>query len=393
MPMVNMKDMLRHAYDNKYAVGAFDVVNLDFVQGVVNAAERTRSPVILSVAESHFGCFDFALLMAAVEAAANRASVPVSIHLDHGAGVDTAVEAIRLGCNGVMVDASDRPLQENIELTRSVVDMAHACGVPVEGELGYVPGVEGEDAQRHPGEVRYTTVDEARSYLRETGVDFLAVSVGTVHGRMRGRPRLDFQRLRDIDTALGIPLVIHGGTGLADEQFRQLIENGVSKINYYTALSDVAADRVRKNCDGSEKSGFTGLVEEVSEAVCDEAARCMRLWGAAGRAKEVLACAEPWLPVEHLIIYNVEGLSEAGVLEMAKKGKRVLSGIPGVREVFIGKAMKSDDRYRYTWLVKFCHPAVIDSYREHPDHVDFADNLFRPVAGKRISIDYRSIED
>jgi fructose-bisphosphate aldolase class II len=388
MPLVNMKQMLRHAYDNGYAVGAFDLVSLDFLEGILDAAERCEAPVILSLAESHFDYFDFDLLMPAVETAARRAKVPVAIHLDHGESLHSAISAINRGCNGVMVDASQAPLAENIQATRQVVDMAHGCGVPVEGELGYVPGVEGEDAARHPGEITYTTVDEARQFVTETGVDFIAVSIGTVHGRMQGEPKLDFDQLGLINEALRIPLVIHGGTGLTDEQFQRLIANGVSKINYYTALADAGGAAIAKNVEQAGKPSFTSLLRNVKEAIASETERCMRLWGCAGRANEVLQQCSLWLPVEHLIIYNVNGLDEAGAFQMMAEGREVLSKIPGVREVVTGKSVKQDAGYRYTWLVQFCHPAVIDSYRDHPDHVAFADQLFRPVAGERISIDY-----
>jgi len=392
MPLVDMKDMLQHAYRHGYAVGAFDLVSLDFLEGIMAAAERVRAPVILSLAESHFEYFDFELVMPAVEAAARRASVPVAIHLDHGGSLKSAMRAINLGCNGVMVDASHEPLSGNIQRTHAVVEMAHACGVPVEGELGYVPGIEGEDAELHPGEVSYTTPEEAKTYVEQTGVDFLAVSIGTVHGRMRGTPKLDFQRLEQINEALGIPLVIHGGTGLSDDQFRRLIANGVAKINYYTALSDVAAKQINENNRAGASSGFTALVKNIRTVVAAEAERCMRLWGGAGRADEVLSRCRPWMPVEHLIIYNVEGIDKVDAETMIAEGRRVLSTIPGVREVFTGAAVQDDAKYRYTWLVRFCHPAVIDSYRKHPDHVTFADTLFRPVAGERISIDYQAVD-
>lgn len=388
MPLINMQDMLNHAYQNGYAVGAFDVVSIDFVSGVMEAAEQTRSPVILSLAESHFDYFDFELLMPAVEAAAKRATVPVAIHLDHGASLDSAITSIRLGCNGVMVDASHHDFEENTRLTAQVTRMAHDCGVPVEGELGYVPGVEGEDATRHPGELAYTSVNEAKVYVERTAVDFLAVSIGTVHGRMRGRPQLNYARLEQINKTLGIPLVLHGGTGLAEEQYQRLIANGIAKINYYTALADAAGARVQSN-NANGKRGYTGLVAGVAVAVMEEAARCMRLWGAAGQAAEVLARSRPWESVEHLIIYNTNGADAANTARMMTEGRRVLGRIPGVREVFTGDAVQEEARYRHTWLVRFCHPAVIDSYREHPDHVAFADGWFRPVAGDRVSIDYR----
>ena len=391
MPLVNMKQMLEHAHHNGYAVGAFDLVSLDFLEGIMDAAERCQAPVILSLAESHFDYFDFDLVMPAVVAAAERASVPVAIHLDHGHSLESAVRGINRGCNGVMVDASHFALEENVAITRSVVEMARGCGVPVEGELGYVPGVEGEDAERHPGEIAYTSVEEAKSFVEQTGVDFLAVSIGTVHGRMQGEPRLDFERLQAINDALGIPLVIHGGTGLSDEQFRRLIERGVAKINYYTALADAAGSRIAANLDVGAR-GYTGLVQGIREAIAEEVERCIRLWGSAGRAAAVLQASEPWLPVEHLIVYSVKGLDEAGVEAMMREGRRVLRAIPGVLAVDTGRAVREDAAFRYCWRIRFCHPAVIDSYREHPEHVQFADRLFRPVAGERISIDYQLVE-
>lgn len=390
MALVNMRDMLNHAYRNGYAVGAFDLVSLDFLEGIMAAAERCHSPVILSLAESHFDYFDFELMMPAVEAAARRSPVPVAIHLDHGASLESAVRAINLGCSGVMVDASHEEFSDNVQRTLEVTRMAHLCGVPVEGELGYVPGVEGEDAEHHPGEIAYTTVAEASRYVEQTGVDFLAVSIGTVHGRMQGEPKLDFERLAQINETLQIPLVIHGGTGLSDDQFRRLIANGVSKVNYYTALADAAGKQVRTNAE--QQGSFTGLVKGIKEIVSVEVERCMRLWGSVNRAAEVLSHCAPWAQVEHLIIYNVEGLDAQGVEAMMTEGRRVLGAIPGVREVITAKAVKEDAAYRYTWLVRFCHPSVIDSYREHPAHVAFADQLFRPVAGERISIDYQTIE-
>lgn len=390
MPLVNIKDMLIHAHRHGYAVGAFDVVSLDFVTGIMAAAEQSRSPVILSLAESHFDYFDFELLMSAVETAAQRASVPVAIHFDHGMTLESAVNAIRLGCNGVMVDASERPFNKNVELTRRVVEMAHGCGVPVEGELGYVPGAEGEDAKHHPGELTYTSVAEAEVYVKRTGVDFLAVSIGTVHGRMRDQPKLNTALLRQINEKLNIPLVLHGGTGLSDEQYKRLISGGIAKINYYTALADLAGEQIEQNTSNGGH-GYTTLVRGTSNAVQGEAERCMRLWGSAGRAAEVLVWCAPWLPVEHLIIYNTSDTDVAEIQTMMAEGRRVLSTIPGVREVFTGNAVREGSRYHYSWLVRFCNPAVIDSYREHPAHIAFADQRFRPIAGDRISADYQEM--
>ena len=388
MPLVNMRDMLQHAYQNGYAVGGFDLVSLDFLEAIMAAGEAQRSPLILSLAESHFEYYDFELAMAATEQAAKRSSIPVAIHLDHGASFESAVKAINLGCNGVMVDASHEAFEGNVAMTKSIVDMAHTCGVPVEGELGYVAGVEGEDAEKHPGEVIYTSVEEAKAYVEQTHVDFLAVSVGTVHGRMKGEPVLDFERLQQINEALNIPLVIHGGTGLSDAQFNRLIENGVAKINYYTALADAAGKRMRDNVATDERCGYTGIVNGIQDAMRAEIERCMVNWGSAGQADTVLAIAEAWQPVHHVIIYNVDTDDKTKVDNMMREGEKVLSNIPGVRRVITGCAVQEDAKYKCSWLIEFVHENVIESYRDHPDHVAFANNLFRPIAVDRISIDY-----
>jgi len=388
MPLVNMRDMLEHAYRNGYAVGGFDLVSLDFLEAIMAAGEAQRSPLILSLAESHFEYYDFELAMAAAEQAAKRSSIPVAIHLDHGASFESAIKAINLGCNGVMVDASHEAFEGNVAMTKRIVDMSHACGVPVEGELGYVAGVEGEDAEKHPGEVIYTSVEEAKAYVEKTHVDFLAVSVGTVHGRMKGEPVLDFERLQQINEALNIPLVIHGGTGLSDEQFNRLIENGVAKINYYTALADAAGMKMRNNVANDERCGYTGIVDGIQDAIRAEVERCMVNWGSAGQADAVLAVAEVWQPVHHVIIYNIDIDDDTQVSNMMREGEKVLSQIPGVRRVITGNAVQKEAKYQFSWLIEFVHKNVIDSYREHPDHIAFADNQFRPIAGDRISIDF-----
>ncbi len=391
MPLVEMKDMLQHAYQHGYAVGAFEVVGLDFLEGIMQGAEKARAPIILSLSESHFKCFDYELMMPAVEAAAKRASVPVAIHFDHGTCLDSALKGIKHGCNGVMVDASHLEFSENVEITKEVVTTAHACGVAVEGELGCIPGVEGEGAEFYPGDSAYTSVAEAKVYVERTAVDFLAVSIGTVHGRMKGKPKLDYQRLKQINEALQIPLVIHGGSGLTGDQFHRLISNGVAKINCYTALTEVVTKQIKQNIKAASNS-YLGVVSGLSDAVADEVERCMRLWGSAGRAAEVMTRCLTWTSVEHMVIFNVEGMEQERAEVLLAEGLRVISAIPGVRDVFPGKAVQEKAQYKYTWLVRFCHPMVIENYRQHPDYVSFNEKLFRPVAGHSISIDFKAME-
>ncbi len=388
MPLVDMHDMLDHAYRNRYAVGGFDLVSLDFLEAIVNAAEKCRSPVILSLAESHFEHYDFELAMAAATRAAQRASVPVAIHLNRGTSRESAVRAINLGCNGVMVDVSHESFPVNVAQTRRVVEMAHACGVAVEGELGHAAGGEGDEAGKRPGENLYTSVEEAKAYVARTGVDCLAVSIGTVHGRLRGKPRLDCERLRRINEAVKIPLVIDAGTGLGDEQYRRLISIGVAKINYCTALADAAGNRIRVNARADARAGYGNLVKGIRDAIGEEVERVMRLWGSAGRAAEVLVQCRPWRSVQHVIVYNADHATESEVATMMARGRDVLAAIPGVRRVVSGWTVSEKSRYRFCWLIEFVHEKVIASYRDHPDHVAFAQQLFRPMAVDRISIDF-----
>lgn len=393
MAIVNMRDMLFHAYKNGYAVGAFDLVSLDFLEAVINAAERSRAPVILSLAESHFKHYDFALMMPAVEVAAKRATVPVAIQFDHGRTLESAIRAINLGCNGIMINSSYQELPQNIEATKAAVEMAHACGVSVVGELGYVAGIEEEDAEHHHGEAIHTLPSEAKIFVERTGVDFLAVSIGTIRGRVKGRTKLDFPRLKQIQSAVDIPLVIHGGSGLTEEQFRRLTSLGVAKVNYFTALSDVAAEAMRIQMMRDPCGSFIDLKCGVKEAIGTEVDRCLKLWGSAGRAAEVLTQCESWEPIEHLIMYNTECPLARSSNEMMAEGRRVLCAIPGVREVFNGEATEQGARYQYCWRIRATHPKAIEGLLAHPAHVEFVNSLIRPFVSDRISIDYRAIAD
>jgi fructose-bisphosphate aldolase class II len=288
MPLVAMKDLINHARAHRYAVGAYQVVDSSFISAVLDAAEVEQAPVILGFAEAHQVYYDFPALLKAAQSAAQRASVPVSLLFDHASGSDPIETAIRLGCQGVMADFSDLPFAANAAATRTVVDLAHAHGVMVEGELGYVPGILGEEAQRHPGQMHLTAPGEAADFVAATGVDCLAVAVGTVHGHLIGEPRLDLHRLDDIAKAVRVPLVIHGGSGLADEEYRGLIECGVAKINYFTALSDVAA-AASSDALANIEAGYLRAVDAVRTAVATEVARTLRLFGATGQAAGALA--------------------------------------------------------------------------------------------------------
>lgn len=388
--LIHMADLLQHARAHRYAVGGYDIVSLEFLEAIVAACERDAAPAILSLAESHFHHYDFPTLMPAVVAAAHRARVPLAIHLDHGTTLESLRQGIAAGCNAVMLDASHLPFEQNIALTREAVAMAHGCGIPVEAELGYVPGVEGEDAALHPGEVRMTEPGEAARFVAETGVDCLAVSIGTVHGRMRGRPELDFERLAAIRDAVPVPLVIHGGTGLSDEQYQALVAHGMTKLNYYTALADAAGRSIRERVAADAHAGYTGLLAGVRAAIAEEVSRMNALLGASGRAAAVLQACRPWREVVHAIGFNFDaGMTEDERRAALAQGVEALQQIPGVRRVEAGEALKADARYRYFWCIRFASPEVVASYARHPLHLAYADQVFRPKASDRLTIDYR----
>lgn len=390
MALVNLKDLLNHAYDNHYAVGAFEIVNLDFLRAVIAAAEQARSPVILNVVEPHFDLFDVEILMPAVVQAAKRASVPVAIHMDHCTSPMSVQSAIRLGCNGVMYDGANEELPDNIDQTRKAVELAHSCGVPVEGGLGYVAGVKPENGDDDLSV--QTSANEAKVYVERTGVDFLAISIGTVHGQGNGKLRLDFNRLARIYESVNIPLVIHGGTGLSDQQYHKLIDNGVAKINYFTALAELTVSQVRHNLLQDEVS-YRGMIANIHEVMTAAVLRLMQVWRSAGRAAEVMIQCGTWNNVEHVIVYNTSENDPTVIQIMLRKGKQQLSSIPGVLDVRIGRATDDKCKYRYCWLIRFAHESVIESYKSHPVHVEYADSYFRPVASDRVTNDYEILDE
>jgi fructose-bisphosphate aldolase class II len=211
-----------------------------------------------------------------------------------------------------------------------------------------------------------------------------------VHGRSKRKPRLDFGRLARINEGVNLPLVIHGGTGLSDAQYHKLIDHGVAKINYYTALAEIAAEQTQANLQRG--TGYRRLFEGVGDRVGAEVRRCMQVWRSAGRAAEVMVQCRLWQNVEHVIVFNPGAVDEDAVHDILSRGRDDLSRIPGVMEVEVGRSVNGRGKYRYCWLIRFAHEEVVHSYREHPVHVAYADKHFRPVAAERISADYEILE-
>ncbi len=249
MALINSKDLLIHANQNKYAVGAFNVTNFDFIDSILNAAVSENFPIILQVAEVHSQYLDIEEAAPAIKGAARKVNIPVCINLDHGKSLKTVVRAIRAGFTSVMFDGSEYPFEENMERTGEIVKIAHSVGVSVEGEIGNVGGeVIGitAAAPSAPDERSFTDIAEAEMFVRETGLDALAVAIGNVHGMYKGEPMLDFDRLEKIRDAVGIPLVLHGGSGISDKDFQKAVSLGICKINFYTGLSKAAVEKVHE---------------------------------------------------------------------------------------------------------------------------------------------------
>lgn len=226
--LVNLNSVLKDAQKNSYAVGLFNATDTDMLQAIIEAAEELRSPVILGTAEVLLPYADLELMAPAYINMAKNASVPVVVHFDHGLTYDRCIQALRLGFSSIMFDGSAKPYAENIKETRDMVKLAHSFGATIEGEIGHV-GLAASDE-----EDPYTTVKEATDYMEATGVDALAIAIGTAHGKYIKKPVLDIGRLREIRAAVDTPLVLHGGSGLSDDDFRNCVKNGISKVNIFT---------------------------------------------------------------------------------------------------------------------------------------------------------------
>jgi len=282
MGLVNTVELLAHAEKYTYAVGAFNVINLEFLNGILEAAEETKSPVILNVAEVHFPYVNIEQITPVVKYMAENACVPVVLNLDHGLSLDTVVRALRCGFSAVMYDASKKPLEQNIEETRMVVKMAHAVGVSVEAELGRVVGAEGGKKAARAKREYFTDPDEAERFVEETGIDALAVSVGNVHGFYEGEPELDFELITELKRRTNVPLVLHGGSGISDEDFRRAIQCGMRKINFFTEMSREATERVREVLASSEDVMIPDFLREAKNKIKEVVMERMRVFGSAG---------------------------------------------------------------------------------------------------------------
>lgn len=243
MALVTTTEMFKKAQEGNYAVGAFNVENLEMVMAVIEAAEELNSPVILQTTPSTVKYAGLDYYLANAKVAAERAKVPVAMHLDHGSSFELAAQAFRAGYTSIMIDGSHSSFEENIKISKAVVDMCKPAGIAVEAELGKVGGKEDD---LDGGEGGYTDPLEAKEFVEKTNVDSLAVAIGTAHGVYKGEPKLDLDRLSQIKEVVSIPLVLHGGSGIPDSKVQESIERGICKVNYATELRIAFTNGVNK---------------------------------------------------------------------------------------------------------------------------------------------------
>lgn len=259
----SMKELLWEAEKENRAVGAFSVYSMETVKGVIAAAEEMNTPVILQIAESRFPYAPLELMAPMMMQAAKEAKVKVAVHLDHGLHMETIKRALDYGFTSVMLDASKYPLEENIRMTKQVMEMAGSYGAAVEAEIGCVGGNEGmgnvEDS--------YTKPEEAKRFVQETGVDALAIAIGNAHGNYKQAPNLQFQILKKIHEENQVPLVLHGGSGISFADFRKTIDNGMRKINIATASLDALAAGAREVLGETREASYFQISGRMAEKV------------------------------------------------------------------------------------------------------------------------------
>ena len=283
--IVGMNDVLLPAREGHYAVGMFNAVTSDMVRGVVEAAEELRAPILLSTCEIFLKYWPMEELAHYFQFIARRASVPVCFHFDHGKSEAACLRALELGFTSIMYDTSALPFEENLRRVKEMAYKAHSVGVQIEAELSRVGdnegSAEGADVLDVP-ENYYTDPEQARQFVAETGVDALAIAVGNAHGAYKFPPKLDFDRIDAIADAVPVPLVLHGGSGIGDDDFRTAIRKGIAKVNIFTDLS--LAGGKAAAAAYADGRGLADMVLPAVEAVKQAAAEKIRLFGAAGKA-------------------------------------------------------------------------------------------------------------
>lgn len=284
--LVNMNDVLKPAQKGKYAVGLFNAVNLELARGIVAAAEQTRSPIIMGTAEVLFPYGPLEEVSYYLIPMAKKANVPIVVHLDHGLKKETCLKALELGFTSIMYDCSTDPYDVNVQKVKEMADIAHSYGATIEGELGHVGDNEGSaegSSHLQDPSAYYTDPKQAKDFVEKTGVDALAIAVGTAHGAYKLPPKLDFDRIKTIANTIDVPLVLHGGSGLADSDFKKAIENGISKVNIFTDINMAAVEAEFRAFESFNK-GIIDLIPAAVEAVKQSVIKKLQLFDSVNKA-------------------------------------------------------------------------------------------------------------
>jgi fructose-bisphosphate aldolase class II len=282
MPLVTLKEILAHAREKEYGVPMFGVYNVETIRAVIEAAEAEKSPVILGFAEVQGESNQNLELKASlVSRAAQLASVPVCAHFDHGLTLENCIRVMHNGFSSVMFDGSTLPYEDNIRRTHEVAHFASLFGASVEAELGHVRF--GEGGTEDSPEEALTNPAQCADFVNRTGVDALAVAIGTTHGFYKSKPKLDFKRLEMIRSICSVPLVLHGGSGLSDDDFRSCIKGGISKINLYTEFVQTGKDSLA-NTKKDGNLDYPGLMGFSIAAMREYVSGRLRLFGSSGKA-------------------------------------------------------------------------------------------------------------
>ncbi|HBG09697.1 MAG: class II fructose-1,6-bisphosphate aldolase [Limnochordia bacterium] len=282
--LVSGKELFQAARQGGYAVGAFNVNNMEIIQAIIEAAEEENSPVFLQASQGGIKYAGIEYIAGLAKTAAESVKVPVALNLDHGTSFTQVVQCVRHGFTAVMIDGSQHPYEENIALTQKVVEVAHPCGVSVEAELGKIGGVE-DDISVDAADATFTDPQEAAEFAERTKVDALAIAIGTAHGVYKGEPKLDFDRLAKIREATDVPLVLHGASGIGDEAIRKAVSLGICKINIDTELRQAFTKAVQEVVHSKpQEFDPRKLLGPAREAMKEVVRAKMRLFGSAGRA-------------------------------------------------------------------------------------------------------------
>ncbi|MED4602122.1 ketose-bisphosphate aldolase [Paenibacillus validus] len=286
MPFISGTTMLKNAWDNGYAVGAFSAHNAESIQAILWAAEAEQAPVMIQVGQRVIHYMGLEPMKVMIDTFAQNTNIPVCIHLDHSRQYNQTMKAIQLGFQSVMFDGSSLPFEDNASITRKVVEAARALGIGSEGEIGKIGGTE-DDITVDEEDAMITSVEDAVRFVQETDVDYLAVSIGTAHGIYKNPPKLAFARLQEIAEAVKRPIVLHGGSDVPDEQITKAISLGISKINVDTELrqsfTQGMLDVLLKDREEYHLAVSLGRGREVMQAKVQEK---IRLFGSSGKARD-----------------------------------------------------------------------------------------------------------